>query len=80
MPNQNDQQNKTYTLREKIAAGVVIASTSAFALAEGTVGEGAVTVDASAITSLMTPIATIGGAVLTVLIAIRGWKLMRRAL
>ncbi len=78
MPNQNDQQNKTYTLREKIAAGVVIASTSAFALAEG--AEGAVTVDASAITSLMTPIATVGGAVLTVLIAIRGWKLMRRAL
>jgi len=77
MPNQNDQQNKTYTLREKIAAGVVIASTSAFALAEG---EGAVTVDASAITSLMTPIATVGGAVLTVVIAIRGWKLMRRAL
>ena len=43
-------------------------------------GDGAVTVDASAITSLMTPIATVGGAVLTVLIAIRGWKLMRRAL
>lgn len=76
MPKTNE--NQTFTLGQKVAAGAVIAMSSALTFAEGT--EGAVTVDASAITSLMTPIATVGGAVLTVLIAIRGWKLMRRAL
>ena len=43
-------------------------------------GDGAVTADASAITALMSPIAVVGGAILTVLIAIKGWKLIRRAL
>ena len=43
-------------------------------------GEGGVTADASAITALMAPIAVVGGAILTVLIAIKGWKLIRRAL
>ena len=43
-------------------------------------GEGTVTADASAITALMAPIAVVGGAILTVLIAIKGWKLIRRAL
>ena len=42
--------------------------------------EGAVKADASAITALMGPIAVVGGAILTVLIAIKGWKLIRRAL
>ena len=42
--------------------------------------EGDVTADASAITALMSPIAVVGGAILTVLIAIKGWKLIRRAL
>ena len=41
---------------------------------------GEVTADASAITALMAPIAVVGGAILTVLIAIKGWKLIRRAL
>lgn len=43
-------------------------------------GDGAVTADPSAITALMSPIAVVGGAILTVLIAIKGWKLIRRAL
>ncbi|MEQ1113164.1 major capsid protein [Acinetobacter johnsonii] len=43
-------------------------------------GDGAVKADASAITALMSPIAVVGGAILTVLIAIKGWKLIRRAL
>jgi len=42
--------------------------------------DGDVTADASAITALMSPIAVVGGAILTVLIAIKGWKLIRRAL
>jgi hypothetical protein len=45
-----------------------------------TMAAGEVTADASAITALMTPIAVVGGAILTVLIAIKGWKLIRRAL
>ena len=42
--------------------------------------EGDVTADPSSITALMSPIAVVGGAILTVLIAIKGWKLIRRAL
>ena len=42
--------------------------------------DGEVTADASSITALMAPIAVVGGAILTVLIAIKGWKLIRRAL
>ena len=42
--------------------------------------EGDVTADPSSITGLMSPIAVVGGAILTVLIAIKGWKLIRRAL
>ena len=45
-----------------------------------TMAAGEVTADASAITALMSPIAVVGGAILTVLIAIKGWKLIRRAL
>ena len=45
-----------------------------------TMAAGEVTADASSITALMTPIAVVGGAILTVLIAIKGWKLIRRAL
>lgn len=63
-----------------LAQKVIVASV---ALAPGltmAAGEGGVTADASAITALMAPIAVVGGAILTVLIAIKGWKLIRRAL
>lgn len=58
------------------AALASLALVPVVAMAEG----GAVTADASAINALMAPIAVVGGAILTVLIAIKGWKLIRRAL
>ena len=68
-------ENQKLNLAQKaVVASVALAPV--LAMAEG----GAVTADASAITALMGPIAVVGGAILTVLIAIKGWKLIRRAL
>lgn len=73
--------SKLTVLKEKLNHVALVAAVAATpAITFAAEGDGAVSVDASAITSLMTPIATVGGAVLTVLIGIRGWKLMRRAL
>lgn len=68
--------NQKLSLAQK-AALASLALVPVVAMAEG---EGAVTADASTITALMGPIAVVGGAILTVLIAIKGWKLIRRAL
>lgn len=69
-------ENKKLSLAQKaLVASVALAPVLTMAA-----GEGAVTADASAITALMAPIAVVGGAILTVLIAIKGWKLIRRAL
>ena len=68
-------ENKKLSLAQKaVVASVALSPVLAFAEGE------AVTADASAITALMSPIAVVGGAILTVLIAIKGWKLIRRAL
>ena len=69
-------ENQKLSLAQKIVVASVALSPM-LAMAEG---EGAVTADASTITALMGPIAVVGGAILTVLIAIKGWKLIRRAL
>ena len=67
-------ENQKLSLAQKaVVASVALAPVLAFA-------EGEVTADASTITALMGPIAVVGGAILTVLIAIKGWKLIRRAL
>lgn len=68
-------ENQKLSLVQK-AALASLALVPVVAMAEG----GAVTADASAITALMSPVAVVGGAILTVLIAIKGWKLIRRAL
>ncbi|WP_180012304.1 major capsid protein [Acinetobacter sp. YH16055] len=69
-------ENKKLSLAQKaVVASVALAP--AFAFAEG---EGSVTVDASAISALQGPVAVVGGAILAILIAIKGWKLVRRAL
>ena len=39
-----------------------------------------ITVDAASINGLLTPVSIVGGAIMAVLIAIKGWKLIRRAL
>ena len=68
-------ENQKLSLSQKaVVASVALAPVLTMAAA------GDVTADASAITALMTPIAVVGGAILTVLIAIKGWKLIRRAL
>ncbi len=68
-------ENQKLSLAQKaVVASVALAPV--LAMAE----DGAVKADASAITALMAPIAVVGGAILTVLIAIKGWKLIRRAL
>lgn len=68
-------ENQKLSLAQKaVVASVALAPV--LAMAE----DGAVKADASAITALMSPIAVVGGAILTVLIAIKGWKLIRRAL
>ena len=70
---------KTLNLKPSLAQKLAVASFASapvLAMAEG----GAVTADASAINALMAPIAVVGGSILTVLIAIKGWKLIRRAL
>lgn len=69
-------ENQKLSLAQK-AVFASVALAPVLAMAEG---EGAVTADPSAITALMSPIAVVGGAILTVLIAIKGWKLIRRAL
>ena len=63
-----------------LAQKAVVASVALAPVLTMAAGEGGVTADASAITALMAPIAVVGGAILTVLIAIKGWKLIRRAL
>ena len=68
-------ENQKLNLAQKSVVASVALS-PVLAMAEG----GAVTADASTITALMGPIAVVGGAILTVLIAIKGWKLIRRAL
>ena len=69
-------ENQKLSLAQKaVVASVALAPALTMAS-----GEGGVTADASAITALMAPIAVVGGAILTVLIAIKGWKLIRRAL
>ena len=70
-------ENQKLSLAQK---AVVASLALAPALTMAAEGDGAVTADASAITALMGPIAVVGGAILTVLIAIKGWKLIRRAL
>ena len=68
-------ENQKLSLPQKaVVASVALAPVLTMA------AEGDVTADASAITALMSPIAVVGGAILTVLIAIKGWKLIRRAL
>lgn len=70
-------ENKKLSLAQKaVVASVALAPVLTMAAEGG----GAVTADASTITALMGPIAVVGGAILTVLIAIKGWKLIRRAL
>ncbi|QYA56529.1 hypothetical protein EGT72_007830 [Acinetobacter johnsonii] len=72
---------KTLNLKPSLAQKLAVASFSlAPVLTMAAEGDGAVTADASTITALMGPIAVVGGAILTVLIAIKGWKLIRRAL
>lgn len=69
-------ENKKLSLAQKaVVASVALAPVVAFAE-----GQGAVTVDASAISALQGPVAVVGGAILAILIAIKGWKLVRRAL
>lgn len=70
-------ENKKLTLAQQVVVASVALAPVLTMAAEG---DGAVTADASAITALMSPIAVVGGAILTVLIAIKGWKLIRRAL
>ena len=69
-------ENKKLNLAQK----AVVASVALAPVLTMAAGEGAVTADAAPITGLMSPIAVVGGAILTVLIAIKGWKLIRRAL
>lgn len=70
-------ENKKLSLAQKaVLASVALAPVLTMA-AEG---DGAVTVDASSITALQAPVAVVGGAILAILIAIKGWKLVRRAL
>lgn len=68
-------KNQKLSLGQKVVVAT-FALSPVLAMAEGE----AVTADATAITALMAPIAVVGGAILTVLIAIKGWKLIRRAL
>jgi hypothetical protein len=77
----DDWRNVMKTVNEQklnLAQKAVVASVALAPVL--TMAAGEVTADASAITALMTPIAVVGGAILTVLIAIKGWKLIRRAL
>ena len=68
-------ENQKLSLAQKaVVASVALAPVLTMA------ADGEVTADASSITALMAPIAVVGGAILTVLIAIKGWKLIRRAL
>ena len=68
-------ENQKFSLAQKpVVASVALAPVLTMA------GSGDVTADPSAITALMAPIAVVGGSILTVLIAIKGWKLIRRAL
>lgn len=70
-------ENKKLSLAQKaVVASVALAPVLTMA-AEG---DGAVTVDASSISALQGPVAVVGGAILAILIAIKGWKLVRRAL
>ncbi len=68
-------ENQKLSLAQK-AVVASVALSPVLAMAEGE----AVTADPSTITALLSPIAVVGGAILTVLIAIKGWKLIRRAL
>ena len=69
-------ENQKLSLAQK----AVVASLALAPVLTMAAGGGEVTADPSAITALMSPIAVVGGAILTVLIAIKGWKLIRRAL
>lgn len=72
-----NKQNQNLSLAQKaVLASVALAPVLTMA-AEG---DGAVSVDASSITALMGPVAVVGGAIMTILIAIKGWKLVRKAL
>lgn len=69
-------ENQKLSLAQKaVVASVALAPVLTMAAEADTV-----TADAGAITALLSPIAVVGGAILTVLIAIKGWKLIRRAL
>ncbi|WP_180111684.1 major capsid protein [Acinetobacter sp. YH12098] len=70
-------ENKKLSLAQK---AVVVSVVLAPVLTMAAEGDGAVTVDASAISALQGPVAVVGGAILAILIAIKGWKLVRRAL
>ena len=72
MKNVNNQ--KLSLAQKAVVATVALAPVLTMA------AEGEVNADAGAITALLSPIAVVGGAILTVLIAIKGWKLIRRAL
>ena len=79
MSNQTQTQTPKMSLAEKYAYGLAIAgSASMGASAAGdTVDVNSVV---SSITGLGAPVAAIGGAMLTLYVVLKGWKVVRRAL
>lgn len=77
MSNQTQTQTPKMSLAQKYAYGLALAgtaSTSSFA------ADVEVTDVVSSITGLSAPVAAIGGAMLTLYVVIKGWKVVRRAL
>ncbi|XID75133.1 major capsid protein [Alkanindiges sp. WGS2144] len=79
MNTQNQTQGKApMTLKQKAMYGFALAGTAtapAFAAGEVDVGD-----VVTSITGLSAPVAAIGGAMLTLYVVIKGWKVVRRAL
>ena len=77
MSNQPQTQTPKMSLAEKYAYGLAIAGSASMGASADTVD---VTSVVSSITGLGAPIAAIGGAMLTLYVVIKGWKVVRRAL
>lgn len=69
------EKNRNFTVAEKLGVGALVLASSAGAFAEvETTGV------VSAISGLGTGVAAIGGAILLILVAIKGYSLIKRAL
>lgn len=80
--NLNNVQVMENTQNQKQTSKFLPVATGAMALAAGSAANAAIDTTAivSEIGDLIVPVSAIGAAVLLVLVAIKGWKLVRRAL